>query len=181
MSIEEPTVLLVDDDDYGVRLMQIVFEREGFAQPLQAATNGDEAIAYLEGCGRFLDRARFPMPAVVLLDLNMPGRSGFEVLEWIRRQPVLQRLPVYILSASSRADDVGRAYELGANSYLIKPGTLDGLQQMVRNLGTWLKLGRFAPPEESNGSAAYGPGDNGHGSPATFPGALPNPAGPRPA
>ena len=176
MTMENPTVLLVDDDDYGVRLMQIVFERAGFAQPLQAATNGDEAVAYLEGSGRFLDRARFPMPSIVLLDLNMPGRSGLEVLEWIRRQPPLKHLPVYILSASSRLEDIERAYKIGANSYLVKPGNLDGLLQMARNLGTWLDLGRFAPQDESNGSAAPAAGGNGLESHMTFPGALPNPA-----
>jgi DNA-binding NarL/FixJ family response regulator len=75
----------------------------------------------------------------------MPGRNGFEVLEWIRQQPALRRLRVFILSASSRPQDIERAYDLGASSYLVKPGNLDGLMHLAKSLVGWLRLNHFAP------------------------------------
>ena len=106
--------------------------------------NAEDAIAYLRGEGRYANREQYPMPTIVLLDLNMPRRNGFEILEWIRSQPILSRIHVYILSASSRREDIDRAYDLGANAYLVKPGSLDELLYMAKTLVTWLKLGRFA-------------------------------------
>jgi len=145
MMIEDPIVLLVDDLDSDAVLMRIVFERAGFVRPLQVACDGEEAIAYLKGEGPYCDRNKFPLPTVMLLDLNMPKKNGFEVLEWIRQQPALKRLHVYVMSASSRAEDIERAYDLGANSYLVKPGNLDGLMHQAKCLIAWLKLSHFAP------------------------------------
>jgi CheY-like chemotaxis protein len=154
MMIEDPIVLLVDDSVNDALLMRTVFERAGFVQPLRFARDGDEAIAYLRGDGLYHDREKFPLPTAVLLDLNMPRKNGFEVLEWIRLQPTLRRLRVYILSASSRAQDIEQAYDLGANSYLVKPGNLDGLMVLAKCLVSWLKLNHFAPIGETNDSNA---------------------------
>ena len=145
MTIEDPIVLIVDDSEYDALLMRTVFERCGFVQPLRFARDGEEAIAYLRGDGVYIDRKQFPLPTVVLLDLNMPRKNGFEVLEWIQQQPALRRLRVYVLSASSRAEDIQRSYDLGAGSYLVKPGNLDGLMHLAKTLITWLKLSQFAP------------------------------------
>jgi CheY-like chemotaxis protein len=145
MLIEDPIVLLVDDSANDALLMSTVFKRGGFVHPLQLAHDGEEAIAYLRGNGRYADRQQYPLPTTVLLDLNMPRKNGFEVLEWLRQQPALKRLRVYILSASSRPQDIERAYDLGANSYLVKPGNLDGLLHMTKCLVAWLKLGHIAP------------------------------------
>ena len=150
MMIEDPIVLLVDDSENDVLLMRTVFERAGFVQPLRFARDGDEAISYLRGSGVYGDRQRFPLPTVVLLDLNMPRKNGFEVLGWIRQQPTLKRLRVYIMSTSSRAEDIQRAYHLGANSYLVKPGNLDGLLHLAKCLVAWLKLSHFAPLNEAS-------------------------------
>lgn len=144
MQIDQPIVLLADDDDLATLLMNTVFERAGFVQPLRFARDGEEAIAYLRGDGAYGDRSQYPLPTVLLLDLNMPRKNGFEVLAWIRQQPALKRLHVYVLSASSQPDDIQRAYELGANSYLVKPGNLDGLLHQARTLMAWLRLGHFA-------------------------------------
>ncbi len=145
MNIQDPIVLLVDDSENDALLMSTIFRKAGFSQPLQFARNGEEAIAYLHGDGRYSDRKQFPFPTTVLLDLNMPRKNGFEVLEWLRSQPSLKRLRVYILSASGRAEDIERAYDLGANSYLVKPSNLDGLMHMAKCLIDWLQLGHFAP------------------------------------
>ncbi len=153
MMIEDPIVLLVDDSKNDAMLMRTVFERAGFVQPMRFAVDGDDAIAYLRGDGRYGDRKLFPLPTTVLLDLNMPRKNGFEVLDWIRHQPALRRLRVYILSASSRAQDIERAYDLGANSYLVKPGNLDGLLEMAKCLVAWLRISHFAPVAEASNSS----------------------------
>jgi CheY-like chemotaxis protein len=145
MITDDPVVLLVDDSSNDALLMRTVFERAGFLHPLNFARNGDDAIAYLRGDGRYGNRKLFPLPTTVLMDLNMPGKNGFEVLDWIRCQPQLRRLRVYILSASSRSEDIERAYDLGANSYLVKPGNFDGLLHLANCLIAWLKLSHFAP------------------------------------
>ena len=145
MTVEDPIILVADDDDLATLLMHTVFERAGFVQPLRFAHDGEETIAYLRGDGVYSDRSLYPLPTVLLLDLNMPRKNGFEVLAWIRQQPALKRLRVYVLSASSRAEDIQRSYDLGAGSYLIKPGNLDGLMHLAKTLITWLKLSQFAP------------------------------------
>ena len=145
MTMADPVVLIVDDSEYDALLMRTVFERAGFTQPLRFARDGEEAIAYLRGDGAYRDRRQFPLPTVVLLDLNMPRKNGFEVLAWIQQQPVLKRLRVYVLSASGRPEDIQRSYDLGAGSYLVKPGNLDGLMHLAKTLIAWLELSQFAP------------------------------------
>ncbi len=152
MLTEDPVILLVDDSENDALLMCTVFDRAGLGQPLRFARDGDQAIAYLRGDGVYRDRAQFPLPTVMLLDLNMPGKNGFDVLRWVRQEPALKRLCVYVLSASSREEDIQRACDLGANSYLVKPGTLDGLMHLAKSLVAWLKLSHFVPlpaPDES--------------------------------
>ena len=147
MLVEDPIVLVGDDYENDALLVRIVFERAGFAAPLQFAHDGEEVIAYLRGEGAFADRALFPLPTVLLLDLNLPQKSGFEVLAWIRQQPGLKRLHVFILSASNRKEDIQRAYELGANSYLIKSGNMDELMVLAKCLLAWLRLSHFCGPD----------------------------------
>jgi CheY-like chemotaxis protein len=142
------TILLVDDSDNDRYLMRAAFEKAEFPCPLQEARNGEEAIAYLQGEGQFADRARFPLPAVMLLDLNMPMKNGFDVLEWVRTQKTFRRLSVIVLSASERPEDVERAFDLGAHSYLLKPRTLDALTAMIRCLRDWLDYNHFPPSNE---------------------------------
>lgn len=140
---ENQTILLVDDSDDDICLLRIAFENAKVTNPIQEAHNGDEAIAYLQGLPPFDDRARFPLPSVMLLDLNMPRRSGFQVLEWLRAQPGLKRLTVFVLTASLREEDVDRAFDLGANSFLVKPSSLEGLTSIGRCLRDWLSCTHF--------------------------------------
>jgi len=130
------TILLVEDDSNDVLLLQRAFRRAGLMHALQIVTDGDQAVSYLNGDGEFADRQAHPLPALVLLDLKLPRRSGLEVLEWLRNQPEnLKALPVIVLTSSRLSEDVDRAYGLGANSYMAKPsGNYDGLAEMVKNL-----------------------------------------------
>ena len=153
MTNEDPIVLLVDDLEAATELMRIVFARSGYVEPLRLASDGEQAIAYLRGDSGSPNYTKLGMPTIVLLDLNMPRKNGFEVLEWIRKQPTLNQLYVCILSASSIPEDIARAYDLGANAYLVKPGNLAGLMHMATSLLAWLRLVQFAPLELDEDSA----------------------------
>src|SRR6185295_4086868 len=102
---DRATVLLAEDDPDDILLTQIAFEKARLANPLQVVRDGEEAIAYLSGQGPFSDRNRFPLPILLLLDLKMPKIPGFQVLEWLRRQPHLDRLPVAIMTSSDQDPD----------------------------------------------------------------------------
>jgi len=133
------TILLAEDGEDDAFLMRRAFEKAHLANPLNVVRDGREAIAYLSGQGIYADRSRYPFPCLLLLDLKMPKVSGFEVLTWIRNQPELKRLPVVVLTSSTEVPDISKAYDLGANSYLVKPGTFEDLMHMVEKLGGyWL-------------------------------------------
>ena len=140
----EHTLLIVEDDANDRFLIERAFRHAQIANPIQMATDGDEAIAYLSGEGRFADRKAHPLPILVLLDLKLPRRSGIEVLSWIRANPKVAALPVVVLTSSPEGVDVRRAYEAGANSYLVKPVAFEGLHRMIESLGLfWLVLSRL--------------------------------------
>ena len=140
---EKPTILIVDDSENDRLLMRLAFEKVGFGCALPAVSNGAEAIAYLKGEGSYDDRIAFPLPHVMLLDLNMPITNGFEVLKWLRSDPGLKRLTVVILTASMRAEDAERALDLGANWFLVKPSDITALIAMIRALRDWMRITQF--------------------------------------
>jgi CheY-like chemotaxis protein len=142
------TVLLVEDDPNDVILVRRALRKASVANPLQVIEDGEDAVSYLAGRPPFADRGAHPVPVLVLLDLKLPRRSGHEVLEWLRAQPGLRRLPVVVLTSSRDSTDVDRAYDLGANSYLVKPVGFDELLEMLRALGLyWLTLNEMPRPE----------------------------------
>ena len=145
---EKQTVLLVDDSENDLMLMRTAFKKAEFRNPLQEVYNGEEAMAYLKGEGAYGDRTQYPLPAVMLLDLNMPMKNGFDVLTWVRTEPAFKGLSIIILTASARAEDVERAFDLGANSYLVKPSNLAALTDMIRCLRDWLQINHFPPLNE---------------------------------
>jgi len=141
MSVREGVILLAEDDPNDVLLVQRAFQRTPVANPLQVVRDGEEALAYLSGQAPFADRERHPLPVLMLMDLKMPRKSGLEVLEWVRQQPGLKRLPIIVLTSSNQSPDINRAYELGANSYLVKPAGFDSLLGLVKNVDMyWLIL-----------------------------------------
>ena len=115
------TILHVEDRPEDVFLLQYAFKRAEITNPVQVATDGEQAVDYLAGSGKYADRQIFPLPCVVLLDLKLPVKMGLEVLEWIRGQPALKSLIVIILTSSIYEGDIKRAYDLGANAFLVKP------------------------------------------------------------
>ena len=134
-------ILLVDDNPDDVLLMKRAFEATTITAPLVTLADGTQAIAYLSGTGDFTDRLVHPLPALVLLDLKMPRVSGFDVLAWLRKQPGLKRLPVVVLTSSSQEEDVNRAYDLGVNSYIVKPSGLKQIAGVASQIETyWLRL-----------------------------------------
>src|SRR5215470_3450519 len=139
--MNRPTILYVEDDSNDVLLFKHAIERVGAICNLQVFTDSEEATGYLKGAGGFSDRARFPMPDVVLLDLKMPRINGFEFLAWMRENEHWRCLPVVVLSSSNHAADMRRAYALGANSYLVKPIDFVALVELVKSLHQyWLTL-----------------------------------------
>jgi len=140
---EEQTILIVDDSDDDTLLMRLAFEKAGFNARLEMVQDGEDAVAYIEGRFPYQDRWRFPLPTLVLLDLNMPGKNGFEVIEWLRIQPEFRHLPVIVLTSSMRNGDVERAFELGATSFFVKPGQVHDLVAMIRCIRDWLHFSHF--------------------------------------
>ena len=146
---EKQTILLVDDSENDLLLMRTAFQKAACNVALQEVHDGVEAIAYLNGGGAYRDRNQFPLPAVMLLDLNMPKKDGFDVLNWVRAQPGLKRISITILTASLRPEDVERAFDSGAHSFLVKPATVAELVAMIRSMCDWLQYNHFPPLNEA--------------------------------
>ena len=125
-------ILLVEDNEDDVFLMKRALKEAQVANPLYIVEDGQQAVDYLRGEGEFADRARYPFPAIVFLDLKLPLKSGHQVLEWIRAQPGLASLVVVVLTSSDEPSDVAKSYKLGANSYLVKPPTCEQLTDMAK-------------------------------------------------
>jgi CheY-like chemotaxis protein len=124
-------ILVAEDDPTDAYFFQRAFSRAGIPVTLHFVRDGQEVLDYLQGVGQFADRARYPLPQLVLLDLKMPRLDGFDVLAWVREQPGLNGLLIIIFSSSDEARDINRAYGLGANWYLIKPHSMEELTALV--------------------------------------------------
>ncbi len=138
-------ILYAEDDENDVFLMQHAFRKAGIGNPLQILTDGQSAIDYLDGKNGFENRKQFPFPKLVLLDLKLPVLSGLDVLKWIRTSPSCCTLPVIMITSSNQDSDIHRAYILGVNSYLVKPGKPDELLAMVNTIKDfWLNLNQVS-------------------------------------
>ncbi|HET7624391.1 MAG TPA: response regulator [Verrucomicrobiae bacterium] len=139
------TILIADDSVEDVFILERAIQKAGINVSIIKAGDGQEAVDYLSGKGAFENRSAHPLPHLLLLDLKMPKMDGFDVLCWLQRQPTLKRLPVTVLTSSNQDEDVDKAYDLGANSYVVKPVSIDGYAGVVEELRDyWLKLNR--PP-----------------------------------
>ena len=150
MPPEEAVILIAEDSEDDMALIRLAFLKGKLINPIQFVRNGEEAIAYLKGEGPYANRVEYPLPCLVLLDLKMPRKNGFEVLEWIRQQPGMNGLRVVVLTTSQEIRDVNQAYQLGANSFLVKPTDLHDFVAMTRALaGYWLWMSQM--PESWRG------------------------------
>ena len=143
-------ILWVEDDPDDILLIGRAIRKAGLDQPA-LARDGREAVAYLSGTGPYADRSAHPFPTLVLLDLKLPKMSGFEVLQWIREHEETSRLPVIMFTSSQEKVDIDRAYDLGANAYLLKSVEHDHLVealQRVRSFWLDLNLNPGAPGHE---------------------------------
>jgi len=146
MPSSQTPVLVADDDSQDTLLLQLAFEKSKMPVQLQAVADGEQAIDYLLGRNGYEDRHSHPFPQFLLLDLKMPRLNGFEVLDFVRARPGLRQLPIIILSSSDDPRDIRRAYDAGANSYLCKPHTAEGLADLLKALQAyWLKFNHFPP------------------------------------
>ncbi len=140
------TVLLVEDDLNDIFLVKRAFKLARIQNPLQVATDGEEAIHYLRGEGKYADREAHPLPKLIVMDIKMPRLTGFEVLEWVKRDAPLRRIPVVIVSSSDNPSDINRAYELGANAYMVKPVDFRAVEHLFQSITHYWGL-ECAKPE----------------------------------
>jgi CheY-like chemotaxis protein len=126
------TILILEDDPNDILLLKRALEKNEIRNPLQVVPDGIEGIAYLQGTGKYGDRAKHPFPKVIIMDLKMPRLGGLEVLEFLKRHAEFSVIPTLVLSSSSELTDVAKAYQFGANSYMVKPTNFDDLQALIK-------------------------------------------------
>lgn len=139
-----PVILVAEDNEDDYLLLQRAIRNAMFKSPIHHVDDGEKAILYLSGEPPYCDRSQYPVPMLVLLDLKLPRKSGFEVMEWVRSQQGLRRLPIVILTSSDQDKDIRRAYDLGANSYLVKPGSFEQLVKLTQMIESyWLSSNKY--------------------------------------
>ena len=129
---QKPPILVCEDDPNDVLFLERTFKKVGITNPVHVARDGEEALDYLKASGEYSDRKRYPFPSVIITDLKMPRRNGFDVLQWLLDHPECRIIPTIVWSSSNIESDVKKAYELGANCYLQKPPKLDEWEPKIR-------------------------------------------------
>ena len=130
----DATILLVDDDRDFLMFVERAFRQNGVTSPIHQVYDGEEAIAYMMGEGKFADRDAYEYPTFIMIDLKMPGADGFTVLQHIKKNPEWAIIPTVVFSASSDMDDIKKSYMLGASSYHVKPHSMDKLREHLKIL-----------------------------------------------
>lgn len=139
-----PIILLVEDNEDDVFLMQRALNKAGIVNPLLVTEDGQETVDYLSGKDKFSDRKKFPVPALIFLDLKLPFINGLDVLQWIRSQPEFEGVVIIVLTSSNEPADLKRSYALGANSYVVKPPTSEQLLDLAKAFKWyWLEFNSF--------------------------------------
>ena len=135
MEVAKQSILVVDDDENDRFFIDLALQKTALPLLVKLTSDGAEAIAYLEGQGKFSDRNQFPLPSLIFVDLKMPRVTGFELLKWLKAQEVFRRIPAVVISSSGAQQDIDRAYDLGANVYLIKPVSPEQFRQLFNAAG----------------------------------------------
>ena len=138
---ESQIILIVEDSDDDFFATLRAFKKTNLANPIQRCTNGDQALDYLFQRGEYSAPGTAPVPSIILLDLNLPGTDGREVLRLIKENPMLKKIPAIVLTTSNAEQDIERCYAAGANSYVQKPVDLVGFVQAIARLSDfWLNV-----------------------------------------
>jgi len=130
--LPDDLILIAEDNESDALLLHRTFNLIGLANRVEILSDGVEAMDYLSGAGKYADRASFPFPAVLFTDIKMPRVDGFQLLQWLREHSEYAVVPTIVFSGSGEAADVRRAYNLGANAYLVKPSSIEQLEKMMR-------------------------------------------------
>lgn len=138
--------MLIEDQRMDIELTLNAFREARLANNIQVATSGEEALDYMLGKGKFADRKVHPLPDLILLDLKMPGIDGFEVLKQLKKTEKLKRIPVVVLTSSKEEGNRALSFNLGANSYLVKPVSFDGFLHIVKEIGEYWIVLNVKPP-----------------------------------
>ena len=153
---DQGVILLAEDREDDILLIRKAFEKGNLLNPMQIVRNGEEVVAYLKGEGKFANRAEYPLPALLIVDLKMPLMDGFEVIQWVRQQPSLAAMRIVVLTSSTEIKDVNVAYNLGANSFLVKPDEFYQYVETCKSIKQyWLRLDQA--PEVSRPAPAPKP------------------------
>jgi CheY-like chemotaxis protein len=143
-------VLVAEDNPDDALLLRRALEKAGIVARLKIVSDGEELLLYLQGRGAYANRENNPMPALIILDLKMPRKSGLEVLQWLSDNHDLAVVPTIVLSASSLEEDARNAYHLGANTYFVKPSTFDELVETMKMVEEyWRKALKVRPDERT--------------------------------
>jgi len=147
MNPEPFFILHVEDDANDALFLREACRKASLPCVFEVVTDGELAIAYLRGAEQFSDRQRYPFPSLLLLDLKIPRKTGFEVLEWVKgNSRPLRRIPIVIVSSSDYPGDINRAYELGANAYMVKPVDYRAVEHLFHSITQYWGL-ECAKPE----------------------------------
>jgi CheY-like chemotaxis protein len=143
----KPITILMAEDDADDRLMvNEAFQESHVANDMHYVEDGLELLNYLRHQGKYADKASFPVPDLILLDLNMPRKDGREVLQEIKADPLLRHIPVIVLTTSKAEEDIVRSYDIGAASYITKPVTFEALVKIIKGLGEyWVQIVKLPP------------------------------------
>lgn len=161
---EQAVILLAEDLANDVVLVRRALDKAGVKNPFFVVRDGEECLAYLHGVGKFSKRDEYPLPDILLLDLKMPRMDGFEVLREIRGHKAFAALRIIVLTSSEDVYDVNRAYELGANSFLVKPLEFQNYTAMMRTLSSfWLHTSKAPTVDRPKRKSENGNGGNGSG------------------
>ena len=146
-------ILIVDDDENDIFFVKRAFTEINIHCAFQVLKNGQEVVDYLSGHGPYANREQHPLPMMILMDLKMPIMDGFQVLAWLRGRAGIKVIPTIVFSSSDLPTDITRAYELGANSFMTKSVTYDGLLLKLQTLSQyWLEHCKHPQVAESEGS-----------------------------
>ena len=145
MDYEPSSILLVEDEEAHAELTRRAIRKGGNASRIVVLTDGEEALDYVFNRGKYADKAKYPLPGLIMLDIKLPGIDGIEVLKQIKEHPVLKKIPVIMLTTSDREEDICKSYSYYANSYLTKPVAFKEFEEKIMQIDSyWMLLNR--PP-----------------------------------